>query len=72
MNPALLLADEPTGKLVCKSAGVVFDQLRKLNREHRTAILFATHNAPLADQRDGIIEVVEGMIPASPIPVEAR
>jgi lipoprotein-releasing system ATP-binding protein len=62
MNPALLLADEPTGNLDSKSADAVFELLRKVNREHGMAVLFVTHNAALAQRCDNIIEVVDGML----------
>jgi biotin carboxyl carrier protein len=60
MNPALLLADEPTANLHTKSADGVFDLLRRFNREHGTTVLFVTHNAALADRCDKIIRVVDG------------
>lgn len=62
MNPALLLADEPTGNLDTKSADEVFELLRRFNREHGTAVLFVTHNADLARRCDRLIEVVDGSL----------
>ena len=62
MNPALLLADEPTGNLDTKSADAVFELLRQFNREHGTAVLFVTHNAALAKRCDRTIQVVDGSI----------
>jgi lipoprotein-releasing system ATP-binding protein len=62
MNPALLLADEPTGNLDTKSANSVFDLLRSFNRDHGTTVLFVTHNIALANRCDRIIQVVDGMI----------
>jgi len=62
MNPALLLADEPTGNLDTKSADEVFELLRRFNREHGTAVLFVTHNAALAERCDRLIEVVDGQV----------
>lgn len=60
MNPALLLADEPTGNLDTKSADGVFELLRRFNREHGTSVLFVTHNAALAERCDKTIRVVDG------------
>ncbi|HEY9108255.1 MAG TPA: ABC transporter ATP-binding protein [Roseateles sp.] len=65
MRPALLLADEPTGNLDTKSADVVFDLLRQVNREQKTAVLFVTHNPALARRCDRTIEVVDGVIVAA-------
>ncbi len=62
MNPALLLADEPTGNLDTKSADGVFELLRRFNREHGTTVLFVTHNATLAQRCDKTIQVVDGLI----------
>jgi lipoprotein-releasing system ATP-binding protein len=62
MNPALLLADEPTGNLDSKSADAVFELLRRVNREQGMAILFVTHNAALAARCDKTIQVVDGLL----------
>jgi lipoprotein-releasing system ATP-binding protein len=62
MNPALLLADEPTGNLDTKSADAVFELLRRFNREHGTTVLFVTHNAALAGRCDKTIQVVDGRL----------
>jgi len=61
MNPALLLADEPTGNLDTKSADAVFELLRRFNREHGTTVLFVTHNAALAGRCDKTLQVVDGL-----------
>jgi lipoprotein-releasing system ATP-binding protein len=60
MNPALILADEPTGNLDTVSANEVFDLLRALNQSHATAILMVTHNEQLAGRCDYIRRVVDG------------
>ena len=62
MNPALVLADEPTGNLDGKSADVVFDLMRKVNKENGTTFLIVTHNLELAQRTDRIVEVVDGRI----------
>jgi len=62
MNPALLLADEPTGNLDTRSADDVFSLLRKFNLEHSTTVLFVTHNPTLAARCDKIIRVVDGQL----------
>jgi lipoprotein-releasing system ATP-binding protein len=63
MQPALLLADEPTGNLDTKSADAVFDLFRQVNQQHHTAVLFVTHNPALAQRCDRIIQVVDGRVP---------
>lgn len=62
MNPALLLADEPTGNLDTQSAQGVFDLLRRFNADHGTSVLFVTHNPALAERCDRTIRVVDGQI----------
>ena len=64
MNPALLLADEPTGNLDTHSADDVFALLRRFNQEHGTTVLFVTHNPALAARCDKTIQVVDGMVTA--------
>ena len=62
MNPALLLADEPTGNLDTKAAQGVFDLLREVNRGGATTVLIVTHNHDLARQCGRIVEIVDGRI----------
>lgn len=62
MNPAVLLADEPTGNLDTKSADAIFSLLRKVNQEHGTTVLFVTHNPELAERCDKTIQVVDGKV----------
>jgi lipoprotein-releasing system ATP-binding protein len=62
MNPALLLADEPTGNLDTKSADAVFALLRRINQEQGTTVLLVTHNPQLGQRCDKTIQVVDGLI----------
>lgn len=62
MQPALVLADEPTGNLDTQTADSVFDLLRKINLESRTSFLIVTHDKLLAQRCDRIIELVDGRI----------
>lgn len=64
MNPALLLADEPTGNLDTRAAQGVFDLMREVNRAHGTTILIVTHNHDLARQCGRLVELVDGRIVA--------
>ncbi|MGV1044688.1 ABC transporter ATP-binding protein [Limnohabitans sp.] len=65
MNPALLLADEPTGNLDTKSADAVFALLRRINQEQGTTVLLVTHNPELGRRCDKTIQVVDGLIQSS-------
>ena len=62
MQPALVLADEPTGNLDTQSADGVFDLLRSVNAGSRTTFLIVTHDPRLAQRCDRIIELVDGRI----------
>ncbi len=62
MEPALILADEPTGNLDTKAANEVFDLLRDLNRSTGAAILMVTHNDQLAHRCDYIRQVIDGRL----------
>jgi lipoprotein-releasing system ATP-binding protein len=62
MNPALLLADEPTGNLDTQSADAVFDLLKQVSRQQGTSVLFVTHNPLLAARCDRNIQVVDGRV----------
>ena len=62
MNPALVLADEPTGNLDTRSSDVAFDLMREINRERGTTFLIVTHDPRLAARCDRIVEVVDGHI----------
>ena len=52
MEPALLLADEPTGNLDARSGDIVFSLLQDLCREHNLSTIMVTHNTKLAYQMD--------------------
>jgi lipoprotein-releasing system ATP-binding protein len=62
MQPALVLADEPTGNLDTQSADGVFDLLRSVNRQSHTTFLIVTHDPRLAARCDRIIELIDGRI----------
>jgi lipoprotein-releasing system ATP-binding protein len=62
MNPALILADEPTGNLDTKSTDTVFEMMRRVNVKDKTTFLIVTHNLDLAQRCDRLIEVVDGRV----------
>ena len=66
VNPAIVLADEPTGNLDTKSADTVFGLMRDVNKASGTSFLVVTHNMALAKRCDRTIEVVDGRIGAPP------
>ncbi len=58
-DPAVLLADEPTGALDSQNAREVFSLLRELNLQG-TTIVIVTHDRELAEQCDRIVEICDG------------
>lgn len=61
-DPALVLADEPTGNLDSKSGRAVFDLMRELNATSGKAFLVVTHDEHFAAQADRMIHIVDGRI----------
>jgi len=61
-QPAVLLADEPTGNLDAKTADQVFGQLQTLVAQVGLAAVIATHNETLAARMDRIVRLVDGVL----------
>jgi lipoprotein-releasing system ATP-binding protein len=61
-DPALLLADEPTGNLDPETSDLVFDQLLALVRQEKVAALIATHNMELAKKMDRRVTMRDGKL----------
>ncbi len=59
-NPALVLADEPTGNLDTQTGQEVFQLLRDLNQTKGTTFVLVTHNEALATQADRVLRMVDG------------
>jgi len=66
-QPALLLADEPTGDLDERNAMAVFELMQRLHQEHRLTSILATHNTILAGRADRVLQLEHGKLQ----PVEA-
>ena len=62
MNPALLLADEPTGNLDASSGRMVFTLLRELSRDLGLAVVMVTHNLELAGAMDRCLTLADGRL----------
>ena len=61
-NPAIILADEPTGNLDSKASTEIVELLRKSNREYNQTIIMITHNMDIAKVADRIIKIEDGQI----------
>lgn len=61
-DPAILLADEPTGALDSKTGRLVMDLFHKINREEGKTIVFITHSMELAEETNRQILIKDGSI----------
>lgn len=61
-DPAIILADEPTGALDSYTGRLVMDIFHKLNKEQGKTIVLITHNNELAEETDRILTMKDGNI----------
>ena len=61
-DPAIILADEPTGALDTKTGRLVMDLFHRLHRERGKTIILITHSPELAAETDRIIAIRDGQI----------
>lgn len=61
-DPAMILADEPTGNLDTKTGQEVFDLLKMLSNKYRRTIVMVTHNSELAEATDRAIFIRDGRV----------
>ena len=61
-QPKVVLADEPTGNLDQKTSEAVHDLLWTLNDQFNQTFIIVTHNQPLAQRADRLIQLVDGQV----------
>ena len=61
-NPALILADEPTGNLDSKTGEIVIGTFQKLNKEFGRTIILITHEQEIAEHADRILFIKDGLL----------
>ena len=61
-DPAILLADEPTGALDSKTGRLIMDIFHRLNREQGKTIVLITHSNELAEETQRIVTLHDGAI----------
>ena len=61
-NPALVLADEPTGNLDSKNSSEIISLLKLFNQKYKQTLLVITHDERIAMQADRIISIEDGRI----------
>lgn len=61
-NPAIILADEPTGNLDSKSSDEIVELLKISNKKYNQTIIMITHNLEIAKIADRVIKIEDGKI----------
>jgi putative ABC transport system ATP-binding protein len=61
-NPAIIMADEPTGNLDSRVGQEIMDLLLKLNQERGTTLLIVTHDPKVAAQAQRTIHIKDGVV----------
>ena len=61
-QPDVLLCDEPTGALDFRTGILVLETLETVNQELGTTTAVITHNAPIAQMADTVVELVDGQV----------
>ncbi|KAA0566699.1 ABC transporter ATP-binding protein [Rossellomorea aquimaris] len=61
-NPAIILADEPTGNLDSKNSTEIIELLKMFNKTYNQTLIIITHDERIALQADRVIEIADGRI----------
>ncbi|MFN2145306.1 MAG: ABC transporter ATP-binding protein [Anaerolineales bacterium] len=61
-NPAIIMADEPTGNLDSKSGDEIMTLLKNLNKERGTTLIIVTHDPEIAELTNRVISIRDGRI----------
>ena len=61
-NPAMIMADEPTGNLDSKSGVEIMRILLDLNKDLGTTLIFVTHDPEISAHTDRVIQLLDGLI----------
>ena len=61
-NPALMLAEEPTGNLDSENSKEIISLLRQFNKEFNQTVIIITHDEKIANSADRVITIEDGKI----------
>ena len=71
-QPAVLLADEPTGNLDSSTGGQVIELLVRLNRDQGCTLVLVTHDPALAVHADRVVRLLDGRIASDELQVGSQ
>jgi putative ABC transport system ATP-binding protein len=71
-DPAIILADEPTGALDSQTGRTVMDLFHKLHKQEGKTIILITHNDELAEETDRVLTIIDGRIVDEKIPSKSK
>lgn len=61
-NPAIVMADEPTGNLDTKSGDEIMDLLLNINKEQDTTLIIVTHDPEIAERAERRVVIRDGVV----------
>jgi len=61
-DPAIILADEPTGNLDLKTGTEIIEILSRMNKEHEVTVITATHDHKMLAASDRVVWIRDGMV----------
>jgi len=64
-NPAIIMADEPTGNLDSKVGKEIMTLLLNLNKDRGTTLIIVTHDPTVGEQAQRIIHIRDGVVEAA-------
>jgi putative ABC transport system ATP-binding protein len=61
-NPAIIMADEPTGNLDSKSGEEIMQLLLNMNKKFGTTLIIITHDPKISDRTERVIRLYDGLV----------
>ena len=71
-NPALMLADEPTGNLDSENSKEIISLLRQFNKEFNQTVIIITHDEKIANSADRVITIEDGKITGDEVRIRSE
>lgn len=62
VKPALIIADEPTANLDSATGKMILELLKRLNREEKSTLLIASHDAALMGEAGRLLKITDGLV----------